>query len=81
MVAREQIPRTHVVLLFFNLNFRQAAGLPMGRFKPFLSVYHRDLVLRRACLWSERWPQYTAPGIRETCKVEVKGALPRNEVV
>lgn len=55
--------------------------LSMGQCKHFLSIYYRDLVFRSSYLWSERWLQYAAAGIRETYKVVVKGALPRNEVV
>lgn len=56
---------------FFGLHFRQAAGLSMGQCKHFLSIYYRDLVFRLSYLWSERWLQYTAAGIREMYKVEV----------
>lgn len=53
----------------------------MGQCKHFLSVRYRDLVFRSGYLWNEGWLQYRAPGIREAYSVEVKVALPRNEVV
>ncbi len=65
----------------FPLHFRQAAGLSTGQCKHFLSVHYRDLVLRSGYLWSEGWLQYGAPGIRKAYSVEVKVALPRNELV
>lgn len=47
----------------------------------FSSVHCTDIFFRSGYLWREGWRKYTAPGIKETYLVEVKGALPRNEVV
>lgn len=65
----------------FSLHFCQAEGLSTGQCKHIPSVHYRDLVFRSGYLRSEGWLQYRAPGIRKAYSVEVKVALPRNELV
>lgn len=45
------------------------------------SLHYGDLVFRSGYLWSEGWLQYRAAGIIKAYSVEVKAALPRNELV